>query len=159
MKVITKGWPEDNEVLLSDASITYVQDGDCTEGSDVVQELTISTRDNGIDRFLNFKTNSWSIDNYKELIKIFKDFCQRVSYKDEDIESISYLFMDKKDSFEEILYLLLEMHRRCPYIRFGQLLCNIGITMDMEGKPKDIFNTPNENIKIMIDNYGPKSSS
>lgn len=148
MNIITKGWPKDNEVLLSDTSITYMQDGDCTEKSDDVQTITISTRDNGCGNFLNIKTESWSIDNFKEIETVLKDFCKRVNYED---------FED--DSFEEILYLLLELHKKLPDLRFGQLLCNIGITMDMEGKPKDIFSIPDEQIKVMIKNYGPKSSS
>ena len=148
MKIITEGWPNDNEVLLSDTSITYVQNGDCTEGPDNVQSLTISTRDNGCANFLNIKTKSWSIDNFKEMETILKDFCRRINYQD---------FED--DSFEEILYLLLELHKKHPDLRFGQLLCNIGITMDSEGKPKDIFNTPNKQIKKIIETYGPKSSS
>lgn len=148
MNIITKGWPKENEVLLSDTSITYIQDGDCTEDSDSVQSLTISTRNNGCDNFLNIKTEGWSIDNFKEVETILKDFCKRVNYQD---------FED--DSFEEILYLLLELHKKLPSLRFGQLLCNIGITMDPEGKPKDIFSTPDEQIKVMIKNYGPKSSS
>ena len=128
MNIITKGWPKENEVLLSDTSITYIQDGDCTEDSDSVQSLTISTRNNGCDNFLNIKTEGWSIDNFKEVETILKDFCKRVNYQD---------FED--DSFEEILYLLLELHKKLPSLRFGQLLCNIGITMDPEGNPKDIF--------------------
>lgn len=148
MNIITKGWPKGNEVLLSDTSITYMQDGDCTEKSDDVQTITISTRDNGCGNFLNIKTESWSIDNFKEIETVLKDFCKRVNYED---------FED--DSFEEILYLLLELHKKLPDLRFGQLLCNIGITMDPEGNPKDIFSTPDEQIKVMIKNYGPKSSS
>lgn len=148
MNIITKGWPKGNEVLLSDTSITYMQDGDCTEKSDDVQTITISTRDNGCGNFLNIKTESWSIDNFKEIETVLKDFCKRVNYED---------FED--DSFEEILYLLLELHKKLPDLRFGQLLCNIGITMGMEGKPKDIFSIPDEQIKVMIKNYGPKSSS
>lgn len=148
MNIITKEWPKDNEVLLSDASITYVQNGDCTESSDDVQSLTISTRNNGIANFLNIKTESWSIDNIKEIEIIIKDFCKRINYQD-----------FKDDSFEEILYLLLELHKKLPDLRFGQLLCNIGITMDPKGNPKDVFSTPDEQIKVMIKIYGPKSSS
>ena len=148
MKIITNGWPTDNEVLLSDTSITYVQNGDCTEGSDNVQSLTISTRDNGCANFLNIKTESWSIDNFKEMETILKDFCERINYQDFE-----------NDSFEEILYSLLELHKELPDLRFGQLLCNIGITMDREGNLKDIFSTPDKQIKVMIENYGPKSSS
>ena len=148
MNIITKGWPKENEVLLSDTSITYIQDGDCTEDSDSVQSLTISTRNNGCSNFLNIKTEGWSIDNFKEVETILKDFCKRVNYQD---------FED--DSFEEILYLLLELHKKLPDIRFGQLLCNIGIAMDREGNLKDIFSTPDKQIKVMIENYEPKSSS
>ena len=61
-KIITEGWPEDDEVLLSDTSMTYIQNPDCTENRDGdPQELIISTRNNGIDNFLHIKTKDFFI--------------------------------------------------------------------------------------------------
>jgi len=80
-KIITEGWPEDDEVLLSDTSMTYIQNPDCTENRDGdPQELIISTRNNGIDNFLHIKTNGWSLDDCKDLTDIIEDFKKRINY-------------------------------------------------------------------------------
>lgn len=82
-KIITEGLPEDNEVLLYEATIKYVQNPDCTEDQDGDwQELTISTRDNGVAKFLNIKTNNWSIDDIDNLALVVNDFKQRIGYDD-----------------------------------------------------------------------------
>ena len=69
MNIITSGLPNgDNEVLLDQVTIKYVQNPDCTEDRDGDwQELIISTRDNGVAKFLNIKTENWSIDNADSL--------------------------------------------------------------------------------------------
>jgi len=81
MEVITTGWPDDNQVLLSDIKMTYIQNPDCTEGRDGdPQELTISTRDNGVAKFINVSTNNWSIDNNQDLEYVINDFKRRIDY-------------------------------------------------------------------------------
>ena len=67
----------DNVVAFDDVSITYVQNQDCTESEEEVQALTITTRNNGMARFLNIKTENWSIENADELIDIINDFKKR----------------------------------------------------------------------------------
>ena len=70
-------------VLLDEVSITYTQEPDCTEDKDSdYQRLTISTRDNGVAKFLNIKTDNWSIDNAQDLVDVIKDFCKRIGYED-----------------------------------------------------------------------------
>lgn len=82
MEIITEGIPDDDQVMLNEAVITYVQNPDCTEGRDGDwQELTISIRDNGVAKFLNIKTDNWSLDNAESLCDIIKDYCKRIGYE------------------------------------------------------------------------------
>lgn len=82
MEIITNGMPNDNQVLLDQISMTYVQNPDCTEDKDDDwQKLTISTRDNGIDKFLNIKSDNWSFDNVQSLTDVINDFCKRINYE------------------------------------------------------------------------------
>lgn len=82
IEIITEGLPNDNQVLLYEATMTYVQNPDCTEDRDGDwQKLIISTRDNGVDKFLNIKTDNWSLDNAESLCDIIKDYCKRVGYE------------------------------------------------------------------------------
>ena len=81
MEVITTGWPDDNQVLLSDVKMIYIQNPDCTENRDGdPQELTISTRDNGVAKFINISTNNWSIDDVQDLEYVINDFKRRIDY-------------------------------------------------------------------------------
>jgi hypothetical protein len=82
IEIITEGLPNDNQVLLLESTMTYAQNPDCTEDRDSDwQKLTISTRDNGVDKFLNIKTDNWSLDNAESLCDIIKDYCKRVGYE------------------------------------------------------------------------------
>ena len=71
---------EENEkemnVGIDEIAINYVQNGDCTETDDV-QQITISARNNGLARFINIKTDSWSIESEEELINLIQDFKKR----------------------------------------------------------------------------------
>lgn len=78
-KIIAKGYPSDEEILLEEATITYVQNPDCTEDKDGDwQSITISTRDNGVDKFLHIKTDGWSLDN--NINDVLDDFKKRIGY-------------------------------------------------------------------------------
>lgn len=69
---------EDEIVGVDDVSITYLQNADCTgEDDEEVQSITISTRNNAVARFINIKTDSWSISDIDELIKVLEDFKKR----------------------------------------------------------------------------------
>ena len=68
---------EDGHIGIDNVSITYLQNNDCTEEEGNVQSITISTRNNGIGRFINIKTENWSFDNINELEELIKDFKQR----------------------------------------------------------------------------------
>ena len=78
-KIIAKGYPSDGEILLEEATITYVQNPDCTEDRDGDwQSITISTRDNGVDKFLHIKTDGWSLAN--NINDVLDDFKKRIGY-------------------------------------------------------------------------------
>ena len=70
---------EDGDICVDDVQVTYTQNGDCTESEDEVQTLTVSSRNNGMARFINIKTENWSISDVNELIKVINDFISRAS--------------------------------------------------------------------------------
>ena len=72
----------DNDVYIDDIQITYCQVGDCTEDRDDVQTLTLSARNNGCARFINIKTENWSIDSPDEFSNIVRDFEKRADMHD-----------------------------------------------------------------------------
>ena len=82
-KVITNGWPGDNEILLDEITCTYIQEPDCTEDRNGdPQSITFSSRDGGGGKFINIKTDGWSIcgDNLEtDLIPLIKDFKHRMN--------------------------------------------------------------------------------
>ena len=83
-KIITDGWPKEDkdEVLLDEVICKYVQNPDNTEDSEDCQEIIFSSRDGGGGKYINFKTESWSItgENFEEeLLPLFKDFKKRIS--------------------------------------------------------------------------------
>ena len=67
----------DELVAVDDVCVKYMQNPDCTETDDEPQVIEISTRNNGVARFINIKTENWSISNIDELIEIIKDFSKR----------------------------------------------------------------------------------
>ena len=69
----------DETVVINEVSIEYLQNTDCSgnDGNEDVQALKITARNNGVERFLNIKTDSWSIDGVDELKTIIEDFKQR----------------------------------------------------------------------------------
>ena len=83
MEIITNGWPHEGseQVLLDEITCKYIQDADCTEDRDNPQEIIISSRDGGGGKFINIKTESWSItgDNFEEeIIPLLNDFKKRM---------------------------------------------------------------------------------
>ncbi len=76
---------EDNEVLVDDVTISYLQrndsSGEDVDGIDGAQKITLKTRSNGLKRFVNIQTESWSIDSVDELEKIVDDFEKRAGLK------------------------------------------------------------------------------
>lgn len=70
---------EDNKIGIDNVSITYLQNSDCSgdDEPETVQQITLSTRNNGISRFVNIKTDSWSIDDSYSITDIIEDFKKR----------------------------------------------------------------------------------
>lgn len=83
MDVITEGWPKEGQVFLAEITCKYWQNPDCTEDSEAdPQEITISSRDNGVAKFIHIKTEGWSIegDNFNnDLIPLLEDFKHRMN--------------------------------------------------------------------------------
>ncbi len=73
---------QDWEPYFDEVSITYYQPNDCTESDEEDQSIKITSRNNGMGRFINIKTENWSIGSIEELSEIFKDFCKRAEIKD-----------------------------------------------------------------------------
>ena len=73
-------------VYVDDVTVTYCQPGDCTEDDDIVQTLILSTRNNGMARFINIKTDNWSVENAEELKNIITDFEKRAGLTTEKNE-------------------------------------------------------------------------
>ncbi len=73
---------ENNEVGMDDVSIMYLQRSDCTESEDDAQSITVSCRNNGVARFINIKTENWSLENAEEMIALLKDFEKRAGLCD-----------------------------------------------------------------------------
>lgn len=82
VKIITDGYPDDNEILLDEIICRYIQEPDCTEDRDGdPQSIIFSSRDGGGGKFIHIKTDGWSIsgDNLEEdLIPLIKDFKHRM---------------------------------------------------------------------------------
>ena len=85
IEIITEGFCEGNKILLDEISCTYLQDNDCTENSDDLQSITLSTRDGGGGKFINIKTESWSLDDPEDLVKLLNHF--KSLYKNENINN------------------------------------------------------------------------
>lgn len=66
-------------IVVDDVKITYMQNGDNTEKEDSVQTITLSTRNNGVARFINIKTSNWSVDDINDLKVLLEDFEKRAS--------------------------------------------------------------------------------
>lgn len=69
------------DVAIEEVTIRYVQPMDTSgvENINDTQELVISTRDTGSGRFLNIKTESWSIESAEEMMNIINDFKRRAN--------------------------------------------------------------------------------
>ena len=99
MEIITKGWPKGEQIFLDEITCTYLQEVDCTEDRNgEPQSIILSSRDGGGGKFINIKTNGWSIsgDNLEEdLIPLIEDFKHRMN----DVSFIS----NSRPPREEIL--------------------------------------------------------
>ena len=88
VKIIEEGYPQDEQIMVDEVIIKYYQGPDCTEdrNSDG-QEIILSTRDNGIAKFVNIKTDNWSISGIEDLQVLINDFNKRAGIKDESFSN------------------------------------------------------------------------
>lgn len=78
------GLDEDDVVVVDEVSVTYTQKPDCTEDSDGEwQELKVSSRNNGVSRFVNIATQNWSVNDAEDIRKVLEDFCHRAGIEKE----------------------------------------------------------------------------
>ena len=88
MEIITDKYPDDDQVLVDEISVKYYQPSDCTEDRDSDgQEIILSTRDGGGGKFINIKTDNWSISGIEDLQTLIKDFNKRAGIEDEDFSN------------------------------------------------------------------------
>lgn len=88
VEIITEGYPDDNQVLMDEISIKYYQPSDCTEDRDTDgQEIILSSRDGGGGKFINIKTDNWSISGIEDLKVLINDFNKRAGIKDESFSN------------------------------------------------------------------------
>ena len=73
-----KDLPNENEIVVSDIKVTYLQKSDGNDVNDI-QELNLSTSDNGGGTYFIIETERWAFDDLNDLINIFNDFKQRFS--------------------------------------------------------------------------------
>ena len=84
VEIITNGdWPKDNQIALDEITCKYLQENDCTEDrtNGPGQEITLSSRDGGGGKFINIKTENWSIngDNFEDdILPLLRDFKRRM---------------------------------------------------------------------------------
>jgi hypothetical protein len=67
----------DEEIAISDIQAIYVQKSDSNDDNEF-QELKIRTQDSGGGNYFAIKTERWSFDDVDELIKVLKDFKNRI---------------------------------------------------------------------------------
>lgn len=73
------GLPTKNdEVTITDLSVTYCQNSDSCEENGSLQTLEISTDDAGDGLFYIIKTDRWAFDSIQELINLLNNFEKRL---------------------------------------------------------------------------------
>lgn len=75
---------KDGQIAVDDISVTYIQNPDCTEDFEngEFQKIVLSTRNNGVARFINMKTENWSVSDETDIIKLIEDFKKRAQIED-----------------------------------------------------------------------------
>lgn len=69
---------EDEDVVISDLSTTYLQKADCCSSEDY-NELLIKAEDGGGCLFYVIKTDRWAFDDIDEVIDVLNDFKNRLN--------------------------------------------------------------------------------
>jgi len=59
---------------IEEVKVTYTQESDSCQSSDLGQQLEVFTEDAGNGKYMVFKTERWAIDSIDELVEILNDF-------------------------------------------------------------------------------------
>lgn len=62
----------DEGVYMDDFSVTFSQEPDCVQDDDEFQKIEFHTEDNGVGRFIWFKTDRWAISDAEDIFKLVK---------------------------------------------------------------------------------------
>jgi hypothetical protein len=81
--IVSNDFPAEEEIGVSEFSITYTQHPDSCSSTDEFQELVIKTEDAGGGKFLVLETKRWAINDASELADVIEDFYARLNYKKE----------------------------------------------------------------------------
>ena len=75
MKIVPYESPHDDDTVSVDTvTVTYTQSCYCTESTGLIQTITLSTRNNGMARFIHVQTEGWSISSPDEMTAILANF-------------------------------------------------------------------------------------
>lgn len=84
MKIIKPGFdPQDQEIVISRAEVTYSQCAGSAGAKSDPEELTVVMLDGGGGPYLELKTDQWSIDRPDELVDVLRHFMQLVGMESE----------------------------------------------------------------------------
>ena len=77
---------------LFEMKAVYLQDADCHQDDDNVQEIEISTKGIPPDFFYTIKTERWAFDDIGEIVSLISDFMKRCeNTKVEPIENFQLI--------------------------------------------------------------------
>lgn len=63
---------EYDEVYMEDFTVTFTQDPDCAQDDGEYQKIEFHTEDNGVARFIWFKTDRWAISDAEDIFRLAK---------------------------------------------------------------------------------------
>lgn len=67
--------------IVSDIKYTALQDGDCSQKDNAMQELVVRSESNGCQNFIIIQTKRWAIDGDKKSIKELCDMIGKMCEK------------------------------------------------------------------------------
>lgn len=87
--MIKYGYDCEYNPAVSKVTVEYVQDADCASTDGNVQRIVLETVDNGVAPFIRISIPKdehdpgyWSVSDFNDLIPLFKDFEEKVNYKE-----------------------------------------------------------------------------
>lgn len=62
----------EDDVYMDAFTVKFTQEADCTQDDDEYQTIEFHTEDNGIGRFIWFKTDRWAISEAEDIFRLAK---------------------------------------------------------------------------------------